>query len=67
MCVTGLMPMIKYNMINVPAVAVRTDMGGGVAGPLRIDASQHPTATYSEDEAIAAFRRAEANHRKYGW
>lgn len=67
LCVVGIMPMIKFNMINVPVTTVRTAAGGGVAGPLRVDFATNTMQPYSEEEARQAFRRAEANHRARGW
>lgn len=37
-CVSGLLPMVKQNMIDVDSVFIRTATGpGGMAGPLRVD------------------------------
>lgn len=72
-CVSGLLPLVKNNLIHVEAVVVRTASGpGGVAGPLRVDFGRrwHPcgvTTPYSAQEAQAAFARAEAHHRANGW
>jgi len=36
-CVEGVLAMALFNMLNAETVHVRTAMGGGRAGPLRID------------------------------
>jgi ubiquitin-conjugating enzyme E2 Q len=73
-CVSGLLPLVKHNMIDVEEVMVRTASGpGGRAGPLRVDFERrwHPTPSplvpYSQAEAQAAFARTEAHHRANGW
>jgi ubiquitin-conjugating enzyme E2 Q len=74
-CVSGLLPLVKQNMVDVEEVMVRTATGpGGRAGPLRIDFERqwHPHARtplvpYSDAEAQAAFARTEAHHRANGW
>jgi ubiquitin-conjugating enzyme E2 Q len=74
-CVSGLLPLVKQNMIDVDEVMVRTATGpGGRAGPLRIDferrwhtSAKTPVVPYSEAEAAAAFARTEAHHKANGW
>jgi hypothetical protein len=62
--------MIKWQMVDVERVEVRTRFGpGGTAGPLRVDleGKWHRGGcerAYSEGEARAAFERSRANH---GW
>ena len=74
-CVSGLLPLVKLNMIDVDQVMVRTATGpGGLAGPLRIDFERKwhshvksPMVDYTEGEAQAAFARSVAHHRANGW
>jgi len=72
-CVSGLLPLVKHNLIDVETVQVRTATGpGGIACPLRIDFDRRwhrcaPVEPYSKHEAEAAFARTEAHHRQNGW
>lgn len=73
-CVSGLLPLVKHNLIDVDAVQVKTATGpGGLAGPLRIDFDRTwhqcrtPLEEYSKREAEAAFARTEAHHAANGW
>ena len=46
-------------------------LGGGIAGPLRVDLNRQychaPNTEYSEGQARAAFDRAVAHHARNGW
>jgi len=74
-CLSGLLPLVKQNLVDVEEVMVRTASGpGGRAGPLRVDFERRWHAhcrsvmePYSEAEARAAFARSEAHHRANGW
>ena len=74
-CVSGLLPLVKQNLVDVETVMVRTATGpGGRAGPLRVDFDRQwhshcrtPLEPYSLGEARAAFSRSEAHHRANGW
>ena len=74
-CLSGLLPLVKQNLVDVDEVMVRTASGpGGRAGPLRIDfarqwhtSARTPLVPYSLQEAQAAFSRSEAHHRANGW
>jgi ubiquitin-conjugating enzyme E2 Q len=74
-CLSGLLPLVKQNLVDVESVMIRTATGpGGRAGPLRIDFARQwhphcrtPLDPYSRAEAVAAFARSEAHHRANGW
>ncbi|KAL4439959.1 hypothetical protein ABPG75_002960 [Micractinium tetrahymenae] len=67
LCVENVLALVLFNMLNAESVEVRTIMGGGQAGPLRIAMGPGVLQEYSEGEAKAAFDRTVANHRQNGW
>ncbi|KAI3435555.1 hypothetical protein D9Q98_001620 [Chlorella vulgaris] len=68
-CVEGILTTVLCNMLHCETVFVRTAMGGGQAGPLRIDLQRGRAVTqeYSLSEARGAFSRMLAHHQQSGW
>ena len=63
---------LVISAVHCPVIVISTPYNGRqVSGPLRVDLSCEYTDNvlreYSEYEAVSAFTRAEAHHRRQGW